>query len=61
MGHSAQFQSEILVRKFESQAELLLEQAAILRKEGLLDIGDQLVVQHGRLLDAIEMLRNLKD
>lgn len=60
MGHSARFQAEVVAKDLEVQAEKMLEQASILRKAGRLDIADQIVVQHERLLGAIAALRDLK-
>lgn len=58
MGHSAQFQAEVVVGNLEIQAEKMLEQASILRAAGQPDIADQIMAQHKRLLAAIAGLRS---
>ncbi|VVP89596.1 hypothetical protein PS918_03101 [Pseudomonas fluorescens] len=58
MGHSAQFQAEVVVGNLEIQAERMLEQASILRGAGQLEIANQVMAQHERLLAAITALRN---
>lgn len=58
MGHSAQFQAEVIVENLAIQAEKMLEHASILKAAGQPDIADQIMAQRERLLEAIAALRN---
>ena len=58
MGHSAQFQAEVVVGNLAIRAEQMLEQASILRAAGQPDIADQIMAQHKRMLAAIASLRS---
>ena len=61
MGHSVKFQSEVLAKDLEAQAEKMLEQALIFRDVGRPAMADQVLVQHELLLEAIAALRDLND
>jgi hypothetical protein len=60
MGHSTQFEVEMLARGLELQAQKMLEQASAIRSVGQVDMADQLMMQCEKLLMAIADLRNLQ-